>query len=276
MKRFLKVSVLISLLVGFTALSFAQEVEAKKKVVISGPEKERVEFKKLIMQNPNYFGTFPELKIKPVFPMKYNTKYEEIRCIGFYPEGDLLAVIIDVKLPYGYKGDLCSAGSFEYVRFFIDWDGDGDFSDPDEDVGIISFNVHNIPDDNKVCLDKTKPLSYALTLKIDSKKNFCTNPNLVKVRAILSWDVLPPAGNPNYTPVWGNIVDKWIQIKPAKFLLKDIIKVADLKELKLEPAMLDLDMEISKIKELTSAELKEIYKDKDVHELRLNFAELKK
>lgn len=250
-------------------------MEEKTKGIVEKVEKERAEFKKLIIENPNYFGTFPEVKIKPVLPMKANTKYEELRCIGFYPESELLEAIIDVKLPYGYKGNLCSQGSFEYVRFFVDWNGDGDFTDANEDVGIVSVNVHDIPDGDKVCLDKTKPLSYALTLKIDSKKYVCVNPYLVKVRAILSWDAPPQAGNPNYIPVWGNVVDRWIQIKPAKFFLKDIIKVADLKELKLEPAMLDLDIPISKTKALTPVELKEIYKGKDVPEHRFNFTEIK-
>jgi hypothetical protein len=244
----------------------------KEEKVIEKVETERVEFKKLIIENPNYFGTFPELKIKPVLPMKYNTKYEEIRCIGFYPETDLLEAVIDVKLPYGYKGNLCSAGSFEYVRFFIDWDGDGDFTDPDEDVGIASINVHDIPDGEKVCLDKTKPLSYALTVRIDSKKRACKNPYLVKVRAILSWDTPPDAGNPNYPPVWGNVIEKWIQIKPAAYFLKDIVKVADLKQLKLEPEMLELDMPVSKAKELTGKDLKDLYKDEDVPEIRYNVA----
>ncbi len=95
--------------------------------------------------------------MKPVKPMKANTKYEELKCIGFYPDRDLLEAVIDVKLPYGYKGNLCSAGSFEHVRFFVDWDGDGDFTDAGEDVGIASVNVHDIFDGEKVCLDKTKP-----------------------------------------------------------------------------------------------------------------------
>ena len=41
-------------------------------------EKERAEFKTLIIENPNYFGTFPEVKTKPILPMKANTKYEEL------------------------------------------------------------------------------------------------------------------------------------------------------------------------------------------------------
>lgn len=242
-------------------------------------EKERAEFKNLIIKNPNYFGTFPGVKIEPVKPMKANTKYEELRCIGFYPERDLLEAIFDVKLPYGYKGDLCSAGSFEYVRFFVDWNGDGDFTDADEDVGIASVNVHDIPDSKGVCLDKTKPLSYAVTVKIDSKKKKCSIPNLVKVRAILSWNVPPPSGDPNYSPVWGNVIDKWIQIEPKPYGLvlediKDILKVADLEKLNIKPEMLDLDKPILKTKALTTVELKEIYKDKDVPEHRFNFSEI--
>ena len=257
----------------------AFSIDISEKLIDKEVESERVQFKQLIVMNPNYFGTFPEVEIEPIKPMKVNTKYEELRCIGFYPEQDLLEVIIDVKRPYGYKGDLCSPGSFEYVRFFVDWDGDGDFTDADEDVGIGSVNVHDIPDSKGACLDSTKPLSYAVTVKIDSKKEKCTIPNLVKVRAILSWDLPPPAGNPNYVPPWGNVIDKWVQIEPKSDGLvlkdiKDIIEVADLEKLNIKPEMLDLDKPILKTKTLTTVELKEIYKDKDVPEHRFNFEEI--
>ena len=123
-------------------------------------------------------------------------------------------------------------------------------------------------------LDKTKPLSYALTLKVNSKKRVCTLPNLVKVRAILSCDAPPPEGNPNYPPVWGNVVDKWIQIKPIKFLLKDILKVVNLNKVKLNTSMLDLNLEISKPKTLAPVDLKKVYRGKDVPELRFNLKEI--
>ena len=32
------------------------------------------------------------------------------------------------------------------MRFYVDWDGDGDLT-PDEDVGIVGVNVHNIPNE---------------------------------------------------------------------------------------------------------------------------------
>lgn len=58
------------------------EKGTKEKKVIEKVEKERAEFKKLITANPNYFSTLPEVKIKPILPMKYNTKYEEIAAKG--------------------------------------------------------------------------------------------------------------------------------------------------------------------------------------------------
>ncbi|MFX0202747.1 MAG: peptidoglycan-binding protein, partial [Candidatus Hodarchaeota archaeon] len=248
-------------------------------VKISAPELERKQFRELLLKNPNYFGSFPDFEIAPVKPMKFNKKYEELRCVAFYPEADLLEAIIDVKLPYGYKGNLCSQGSFEYVRFFVDWNGDGDFGGPDEDVGIASVNVHNIPDTKEACLDQTKPLSYAVRIKIDPKKSKCSLPNLVKVRAILSWDVPPPAANPNYPPVWGNVIDKWIQIAPQAggIVLKDIwdfVKVAELKKLDIKPEMLNLGMKILEKKTLAASELKEIYEGKDVPEHRFNFSQV--
>jgi hypothetical protein len=235
------------------------------------PEKERTQFKQLIMSQPNYFGTLSDATDAAVVSMQCNKKYEEIKCIGFYPERDLLYAIIDIKLPYGYKGNLCSPGSFEYVRFYIDWNDDGDFVDADEDVGIADVNVHNIPNGNRVCRDKDKPLSYAVGVKIDPKKYHCKIANLVKVRAILSWDVPPPPGDPDYPPVWGNVMEKWIQIEPTDLVLAEVADAAKLKELGFDPELVNLNAPISMAKALSTDELKAIYDDQDVPAYRYNF-----
>lgn len=247
------------------------QIEARK---IQSVEKTRVDFKQLILKNPNYFDTFPELKVKAVAPMLANTKYEQLTCVGFYPERDVLEATFQIKLPYGYGGNLCSPGSYEYVRFFVDWNGDGDFSDKGDDVGMVSVNVHDIPDGSHVCVDKAKPISYAVTVKINPQKKPCFIPNLVKVRAILSWELPPTAGKPDFHPPWGNVVDKWIQIKPCKLLLKDVVKVADLEKLKLTPQMLDLDVEVSKEPKLTVEELKQLYSSEKLPAHRVNFEEV--
>jgi len=254
----------------FQSWGFSQ---ARKKI-IPKIEKERSEFKYLLLKNLNYFGTFPEVKLDPVFPMNRNTKYEEIECIGFYPEKNLLEAIIDVKLPHGYKGSLCTPGSYEYVRFFVDWNGDGDYTDEGEDAGITGVNVHNIPNTINTCLPTPKPLSYAVSLKIDPKKRSCVFPKLVKAKAILSWEWKPTAGNPDFDPIWGNVVEKWIQIKPLDLLVSDILSMEILKKMKIDPSYLNLEIPVSKPKKISPVELKKLYKEKDVSELRFNFKDL--
>ena len=234
-------------------------------------EKERLEFKALLADNPNYFGTAQGSRHKAVAKMKANTKYEELRCLGFYPELDLLVAIVDVKLAAGYKGSLCNGGSYEYVRFFVDWDGDGDYRDPGEDAGIVAVNVHDLPDGTNSCLDESKPLSYALSLKISFQRKPCKLPRLVKVRAILSWEDPPGEGNPDFPVVWGNVLEKWVQIRAARFRIKDILSPYDLHKLKFDSAMLELDAPVSRQAHLTASDLAELYQKEDVPVHRYHF-----
>jgi hypothetical protein len=236
-------------------------------------EAERQEYKKLLLHNPNYFGNLPEIKIKPVLKKLYDTKYEEIECIGYKPDEDLLYAIINIKLPYGYKGSLCGKGSMEYIKFYVDWNGDGDYKDASEDAGIASLNVHDIPDQG-ICLKNYKPLSYAVAVKLNPKRKPCTMPYLVKVKAILSWETPPTPGNPNYSPVWGNASESWIQIEPKTLVLADIVNVKGLIEAKIDEKLIDLDAPISKKYVYAPLELKQVYMDKDVPEHRYDSAKM--
>src|SRR5437867_629434 len=83
-------------------------------------EKERLQFKELLLSNPNYFGSSPSSGSPVVKKIAGNTKYEELTCAGYDPEHQLLEATVHVKLPYGYGGDLCQTGSTEYVRFYVD------------------------------------------------------------------------------------------------------------------------------------------------------------
>lgn len=245
-----------------------EEKKVRKRVELTERELEQVraDFSKLTLVNPNYFGNIPESKFKPELLMTKETTYEDISCVGFNPNRDMLYATLRVKLNSGYSGDLCSAGSYEYVRFYVDWDGDGDFEDPDEDVGLVSVNVHDIPG--------SKPLNYCVTLKIDPSKKPCTMPQKVQVRAVLSWNAAPPPNTPNYTPVWGEMEDRWIQIDPSSFVLADLI---DMTKIKLEPTLvknLNLAQPIAKPATLSPMELKELYKDLDVPEHRLNIKQV--
>lgn len=186
---------------------------AEKRVVI---EKERSEFKQILLKNPNFFGTVAGSSFKTVKKMAGNTKYEELTCIGFNPAQDLLEATVQIKLPYGYGGNLCSAGTTEYVRFFADYGAGW------EELGIAGFTIHDLPNGIDCAKKPNKPLSYVVTMPIDPKRNYCGTPVLPKVRGILSWNVMPTA-NPLESPVWGNVLDRHIQIRPRPKLPKDIV-----------------------------------------------------
>ncbi len=180
-------------------------------------ENERTNFRELLASNPNYFGNLANSKLKPTTKQAGNTKYEEITCIGFDLKENLLEATIAVKLPYGYSGGLCQNGSLEYVRFYLDY-GRGW-----EDVGFAAVKVHDIPTQQDCTESKEKPLTYAVSVKIDPKRSVCRRPLLPKVRAILSWVHLPPANQPDWPPVWGNVVDRNIQIRPTPRLVSELV-----------------------------------------------------
>jgi hypothetical protein len=138
---------------------------------------------------------------------------------GFNPEKDLLEATIRIKLPAGYGTDLCHAGTFEYVRFYLDY-GSGW-----EDAGVVGFNIHDIPNMHDCAGSPDKPLSYVVSRPVDPTRNFCGRPQLPKVRAILSWNHIPPAATPNWPPVWGNVLDRHIQIKPRPWFIRDVVDV---------------------------------------------------
>ncbi len=228
-----------------------KSIEAEEKIKEEGKvEEERFEFKKLIMQNPNYFGSISESKDKneimkevyklppetveallpklaidpdmlvPVKPILSNTTYEELKCVGLYPEDDLLEAVIEVKVPYGFNGDLCDLGSEQYISFYIDW---GD-STGYQHVATSTVNVHNIPDVND------KHLFYAVKARIpniESKLEACkinniVNENIVKVKAILSWNEDPTPFGHTHTPTWGNVLTRNIRIRPKDEVKCDI------------------------------------------------------
>ena len=228
-----------------------KSIEAEEKLKEEGKvEEERFEFKKLIMQNPNYFGSITESKDKneimkavyklppetveallpklaidpdmlvPVKPILYNTTYEELKCVGLYPEDDLLEAVIEVKLPYGFNGNLCDLGSKQYVSFYIDW---GD-STGYQHVATSTVSAHDIPDVND------KHLFYAVKARIpniESKLEACkinniVNENIVKVKAILSWNEDPTPFGHTHTPTWGNVLTRNIQIRPKDEVKCDI------------------------------------------------------
>ena len=202
-KKCLILSVIMILSVGCMAGAMGKTITAEK-FTYQMVEMERKNFKLLIHENPNYFGTLVGSKLQPLKIIKSSVKYEQLTCVGLLPEKSLLEATIKVNLPYGFEGDLCKNGSKDYVAFYIDYgDGEG-FVNAGPPVEV---NVHD--------LDAVKqgPVYYAVSRGFTPKTQLkCTTPQIVKVRAILSWEAIPTG--PNFIPVWGNRVERWVQIKP--------------------------------------------------------------
>jgi hypothetical protein len=100
-------------------------------------------------------------------------------------------------------------GSREYVTFWADFNNNGFF---ETCLGTTSVDVHDIQKIPK------EGLEYAVFLPVDLSKHRrpCQEgPVVVRIRAILSWQVAPPCFNPNYVPVWGNRLETLIHIKPG-------------------------------------------------------------
>ena len=170
-----------------------EEVQALKKAY----PKERQAFKLLLLSNPNYFGTLAGGPWEPVLAMACNTYYEELACVGYHPQQNKLEAVVYVYQESGYGTDVCGPGTSEFVRFYLSADGGANW----DDQGMTSFQAFNIAERD----DGQERLEYAVSLPADRPFRFCQQDLLFRVRAILSWNEPPPAGQPDWMPPWGNV-----------------------------------------------------------------------
>jgi hypothetical protein len=163
----------------------------------------------------NFKGVLSELDLDlgeivgKLFPTDGNTTYEALECVGLNPNLDTLVGVIRVKLPSGYSGGPCTAGSTEYVTFWADFNNNGTFETCLGTASVKVVDIDNMPKEG---------LEYAVTLPIDltHQRQPCgEGAKVVRIRAILSWQVAPPCANPNYIPVWGNREETLVHIAPG-------------------------------------------------------------
>ena len=202
----------------------------KKETSANAPEfvvqQERTHFQFMLAKNPNYFGNIPGSTLQPNFKLVTDTGYEQLTCVGYNPDTTDMEATFAIKRSVGYSGNLCSSGSFEHVRFYMDFHDGAGFIDQ----GAVAMNVHDIPAANDCKGNPIFPIIYVATLKKKTFRYFnCDRPQLPTLRAILSWNTEPPANSPNWLPVWGNVLNCDVQLKPyAKFLFSEIdIKLSD-------------------------------------------------
>lgn len=194
-----------------------------------------------------------------------NTTYEEIGCVGFQPDHNRLEAVVYVKQSSGYSGNICSAGSKEYLRFFLSFDDGVSW----EDQGVTDFTAFDIQEAAK------NRLEYAATLTVNPKKKFCVHHNFVLARVILSWNLEPPAGDPDFVPPWGNVHETHIQVDPVQFYkLDDLFLEAKLELPDKFKNLIDLSQKtpVLEKKTLTVNELNSLYEKTKVEPHRFGFA----
>ena len=238
-----------------------------------------------LLQNPNYFGTIPDVGLnkiyKPVYDLKFKNYYEGLGCISYNPVTEKLNAVVVVKRASGYLGTPCQGGSKEYVRFYVDYNNNGNWVDE----GVVSLGVydHNFNED----------LCYDVELKITPKIKHCCDkqPVLPKVRAILSWNLMPPANHPNWNFIWGEVKEVNVQIAPRKdwfclfshftdLVVKDKKALDVINESKLVAAFEKSNPQLKQLSagnqvELSIAELKKLY-GKEVEDHRILYSTIDK
>lgn len=230
--------------------------------------KERSTFKTLLLTNPNYFGNLLTSEFQPVLPISGNTFYEELACVGYHPQQRRLEGVVYVYQPSGYGSDVCGPGSPEYVRFYLSFDSGATWVDQ----GMTSFQAFNVPEGT----EGGKRLEYAVSLQTNLRGNICLADPLIRMRAILSWNNPPPANQPNWPPVWGNVREATILVEPHRRLFP--FEIFDAAKIKLpgpvqEMFPQDLAIETT-AKTFSAAELATHYKDKGVPVHRFAFKEI--
>jgi hypothetical protein len=154
--------------------------------------RERRMFRLLLQGNANYFGTRPDSLLPARTPICCNRYYEEIVCVTWDRKPHSLVAIIALHRSAGYAGGTRMSQTPEHLRFYLSLDGGKSWLDQ----GHVSVGVENAPaEDDRHYAVSLEPRLTAEELDAGE----------VRVRAILAWDDLPPAEQPEWKPVFGDV-----------------------------------------------------------------------
>jgi hypothetical protein len=135
-----------------------------------------------------------------------STAYEQLNSIGLDANTSRLTGVLAVKQRSGYAGGPSTAGSREFVAFWVDWGSGFQYQ------GTTSVAVHDfssLPADG---------LEYKVFLPVDLPAHAqpgSKDARTVNVRAVLSWNTPPSTTDPCAPVVWGNSLDGIILIPPG-------------------------------------------------------------
>jgi len=153
----------------------------------------------LLLSSPDYFAKITSDSFKAVLRIQQNTAYESIGYVAYSPSLEQLQATIHLSDSTGYSEGDCA--SKEYVRFYLSYDGGLSWVDQ----GMSSINVCNMPG--------SKPLQEMVAIDISSARTLCFLERLPMVRTILSWNAPPPAEMPDWTQVWGDVLNAQIRLE---------------------------------------------------------------
>ncbi len=170
----------------------------------------RKNMQQCILQNPNYFGTIADAGLnkiyKPVYEIRKKNYFEQLGHLSYNPVTEKLSAVVTLKHAYGYLGTPCNGGSREYVRFYVDYSNTGSWIDE----GAVSLGVY----DHKF----EEELFYDVELKLAPKiRHYHDKASaLPRIRAILSWNMLPPVNRPDWNVIWGDVKEGNVHINQGK------------------------------------------------------------
>jgi hypothetical protein len=139
----------------------------------------------------------------------HSVEFEQLNWIGVDPNTSRLSAILTVKQGYGYSGGPLTAGSREYVAFWVDWGKGFQYE------GTTSVTVHDFS-----CLPPAG-LEYNVFLPVDLLSRMQPggkDARTVKVRAVLSWNTPPSTTDPKAPVVWGHGMESLVQIPSVEAL----------------------------------------------------------
>jgi hypothetical protein len=178
------------------------------------PENARQRLRALLLANPKYFGNVPPASFNAVLKIQEDTTYERISSVAYDAQFEQLRASIDIRQAVGYSGAALINCSEEFVRFYLSDDGGATWADQ----GMRSVTVS----DSSV---QRFPAHEVILQIVSADRSRSSNPK-PRVRAILSWNSPPPAGAPNWTPVWGNVAESELLNEDAREAFSISLKAA--------------------------------------------------
>ncbi len=131
-----------------------------------------------------------------------DTTFEQLKSIEIDLRASQLTAVLTIKQCIGYSGGPSSVGSREYVAFWVDWGGGFQYE------GTASAVVHDFGAQSVAGQECRVNLAVDLASRLKARSEAAP----IKLRAVLSWNVPPSVLHPYAQPVWGNSLNRSVEV----------------------------------------------------------------